>query len=334
MTRVRFFSFLIALACLLVLTTAEVPAYAAAPAQEPSFPAQGTANTNANLRSGPGTTVEKVGGVKAGDVVDLVACNDGCTWYQLKGEQWISASLVDLVAAVRAAAPAVKPTVRPSATATARPAVPAAKPTASGKANLRSGPGQQYSVAGSASAGQVLDLVGRNADSTWYALRDGTWISATLVNNASRNLPVKTVAAAAQGIGVSRAKLQSIYEGLGFLFESTPLQDGRPRMMADQGSTIVELIGPPQELEVATVIAFIPNDDPDAVTEIIIHMLMLPKTVLPSWDAADWFADHLEIGVNDPSGSYEESITVDGRLVTLSIEQSMGMILFSIKPAR
>ena len=90
--------------CLFALS-AWMPAHA----QAPVFPAQGVVASNANLRGGPGTTYARVGGVKAGDVVEVASCNSPCTWYKLDGGQWIAASLVQLSAAAPApSAPAVQ----------------------------------------------------------------------------------------------------------------------------------------------------------------------------------------------------------------------------------
>jgi uncharacterized protein YraI len=258
-------------ACLLAVLAAYLPAAAAAPSQTPSFPTQGTVNTNANVRAGPGTTFAKVGSMQKGAAVDVTGCNADCTWYQLGTERWIAASLVDL------------------ADAGSAPAAPAAPAQASAKntANLRSGPGQQYEIVGSAAKGQALNLAGRNTASSWYALADGSWISASLVDNAPRNLPVKPAPtqSAAAGIGVTRAELESVYEVFGFDFEVGTLNDGRPRALGGQGYSIVDLIGPPQELQEASVISVVPNDDPDAVQAIILNMLLLTGTVLPDWNA-------------------------------------------------
>lgn len=101
--------------CLLLVSGAWGPVRASTPAQEPSFPTQGTVNANANLREGPGTTYPKVGGVKAGDTVFLAGCNDDCTWYQLKGRQWIFAELVDVDSAGATAPAAAKPAPAPAA---------------------------------------------------------------------------------------------------------------------------------------------------------------------------------------------------------------------------
>jgi uncharacterized protein YgiM (DUF1202 family) len=49
---------------------------------------------NANLRSGPGTDYEIVGGVVAGDPLEVVARNEAGDWYQLADGVWIFAELV------------------------------------------------------------------------------------------------------------------------------------------------------------------------------------------------------------------------------------------------
>lgn len=53
------------------------------------------ANRNANLRGGPGTNYPVVGGVSAGDALDVVARNPAGDWLQLRNGNWIAAFLVD-----------------------------------------------------------------------------------------------------------------------------------------------------------------------------------------------------------------------------------------------
>ncbi|MBX3011834.1 MAG: excalibur calcium-binding domain-containing protein [Caldilineaceae bacterium] len=52
-------------------------------------------------------------------------------------------------------------------------------------ANLRSGPGTTYAVAGSVQTGQLLMTVGQNPAGDWWQLADGTWIAAFLVDDAT-----------------------------------------------------------------------------------------------------------------------------------------------------
>ena len=56
--------------------------------------------------------------------------------------------------------------------------------TANANANLRSGPGTGYAVAGRAQAGDALAVVGRSADGSWLELAGGLWIAAFLVDDA------------------------------------------------------------------------------------------------------------------------------------------------------
>lgn len=53
----------------------------------------------ANLRAGPGTEFERVGGVQAGDALRLVGRLADGSWYQLENGAWIAAFLVEAPAA-------------------------------------------------------------------------------------------------------------------------------------------------------------------------------------------------------------------------------------------
>jgi uncharacterized protein YraI len=52
-----------------------------AEAQTVTLPAAGEVNATANLRSGPGITFPIMGRAAAGTAVEIVACNDDCSWY-------------------------------------------------------------------------------------------------------------------------------------------------------------------------------------------------------------------------------------------------------------
>ncbi|MCE7986969.1 MAG: SH3 domain-containing protein [Caldilinea sp. CFX5] len=75
-----------------------------------------TANRNANLRAGPGTTYAVIGAVQAGQMLKLAGRNADESWYQLANGPWIAAFLVG-------GAPAPPPTP-PTVAATATPASP------------------------------------------------------------------------------------------------------------------------------------------------------------------------------------------------------------------
>ncbi len=82
----------------------------------------------------------------------------------------------------------------PEPTATHKPTVtPTPQPVAAKNANLRSGPGTNYLVVGSVTAGQKLDIIERTTRSDWYRLRSGAWIAAFLVLYPAINVPVARV---------------------------------------------------------------------------------------------------------------------------------------------
>jgi len=92
------------------------------------------------------------------------------------------------------------PTDTPTATATPLPPPTAASTpgvVAVDVANLRGGPGANFSLVGSASAGQVVAIMGRDASGTWLQLAGGEWISAELVSVAgAAREPTPTLPAA------------------------------------------------------------------------------------------------------------------------------------------
>jgi uncharacterized protein YraI len=59
---------------------------------------QGRVVRNANLRAGPGVNFPVLGNARAGETLTLMACNAGCTWYQLANRTWIAAFLVQSAA--------------------------------------------------------------------------------------------------------------------------------------------------------------------------------------------------------------------------------------------
>lgn len=73
-----------------------------------------SAQSDGNLRAGPGTDYDRVGGVKAGQTLDITGRTAAGDWYQLADGNWIAALLVTSapadVAVVEVAPPAATPT--------------------------------------------------------------------------------------------------------------------------------------------------------------------------------------------------------------------------------
>jgi hypothetical protein len=78
-----------------------------------------------------------------------------------------------------------------------------ATPVTTTGSNIRSGPGTEYTILRTVKANTPLDIVGYNDDkektAVWYTLRDGGWISGSLVKNPPSD--VEYVAAPGAGGG-------------------------------------------------------------------------------------------------------------------------------------
>ncbi|MCL4835593.1 MAG: SH3 domain-containing protein [Caldilineaceae bacterium] len=175
-------------------TPATPDAAASVTPSAPATPVVVTVNADANLRSGPGGTFERVGGANFGTDVTVVGKFATDNWYLLDSGSWIFGELLASapdVPQVNADGTPVGSTPAPSAPAPATPpGASAAAATANTLANLRAAPNTTATLTGSAQAGQTLVLVGKNAAGDWLKLENGSWIFAELVDNAPANLPV------------------------------------------------------------------------------------------------------------------------------------------------
>ena len=96
--------------------------------------------------------------------------------------------------------PTPKPTDTPTPTETPKPTETPSKPEAIAKgSNLRTGPGTNYDKAGSLIKDQKVEIVGKNADGSWFQIKtaDGkvAWVSASLVTITGGVALVEVVAA-------------------------------------------------------------------------------------------------------------------------------------------
>ena len=137
-----------------------------------------SANDALNVRSGPGSTFERIGQLRPGETVEVVGRNQDNSWLQIpysnpSGRAWISAQFATLigdlskVSVAGVPAPAVPPQPVPSQPPPAPPAPAKTRGTTSDILNVRSGPGTQFRALGRVPKGTAFDVVGRNAESTW-----------------------------------------------------------------------------------------------------------------------------------------------------------------------
>lgn len=141
----------------------------------------GTVNDNANLRTGPGTSYTIAGAATQGTTVTIVGKDDTGEWYHLDNGQWIAAFLVD----VATPTPEAIPTATPAGQAAQQPVNVPPSVVIANNANLRAGPDTTFPIVGHANVGQVLTVIAKNAEGTWYQLVDQAWIAAFLVSDSN-----------------------------------------------------------------------------------------------------------------------------------------------------
>ena len=83
------------------------------------------------------------------------------------------------------------PTTIPTQTSTSTP-VPQVEYTVNANSNLRSGPGTNYAIVGSAKRNTVLYIVDSNEQSTWHKTSNGDWIYGELIVKGVVSLPTYT----------------------------------------------------------------------------------------------------------------------------------------------
>jgi hypothetical protein len=163
---------------------------------------------------------------------------------------------------------------------------------------------------------------------TWYQVRfprSGAvgWIHGNFVS-------VVSASQGSLGLGISRSAVQSRFEAAGFYFKDSPLNDGRSRTEGQNGTSSIELIGSPDNLEEATIVIF-PSTNQSENEINAIYTLALADIVCPNWtDKDDWLAN------NTKQEGGEASTVQNGQLITLTVSKPLGVpvVFLSIKPAQ
>jgi uncharacterized protein YraI len=135
-----------------------------------------TGDGGANLRAGPGEGYAVVSALTDGQVVAILEEDENSSWLHIqtaKTDGWIARALVTLNGDF------------PTPTPTPDLGPVDAVVNADG-AHLRFGPGNYYDIVSTASAGDKLILLGRNAGATWFRVQtrsgETAWISSTVID--------------------------------------------------------------------------------------------------------------------------------------------------------
>lgn len=159
-----------------------------------------TIHGDINIRQGPGTDFDRVGGATEGEEFNVTGRSADGEWWQIDFDgqsAWIYAPFVTAanVENVPIIEGSESPTPVPTGTtveATPAPSGPVA--TVDDDLNIREGPGTEFDRIGGVTVGQEFDITGKSSDGEWWQIDfDGQsgWISATYVTATNaENVPV------------------------------------------------------------------------------------------------------------------------------------------------
>lgn len=181
--------------------------------------ALGEIRFKAAVHSAPGIKSEVVRKTTPGEVISIMGMDESGRWYQLGEDEWVAALLVDVLtntvpvinhaastetaAMTRTSPLTVGSMIRnftpPTSTSEQRGIQRA---TVNRTANLRQGPGVEFDVAGTAEAGQTVEIQQRSDDGSWVRLSDDQWIASFLIE-ATEQITALPVLNTSTGVSVT-----------------------------------------------------------------------------------------------------------------------------------
>lgn len=146
--------------------------------------------------------------------------------------------------------------------------------------------------------------------------------------------PAPTLApSASAGLGISRAVLQSKFEGAPFMmtFQNAPDRDGAPvvRGISSTKGITIELIGPAENVQEAQVQITVGNKGASS-HDAVLHMLAMLEVTTPSIkNPTEWLAPRLDKALETRTDTTIEG----GRTITIITAPEISYILLSVLPA-
>lgn len=180
----RIFRVTLLLGIFLLIMTMSAVAFAAPAQQTPALPIL-VVNTRAlNVRSGPGPQYTVITSVVGGTELPVLGTNPSGTWDLVStavGNGWVDIAFtlprgdfrfVPVVNVLAPAAPVVQQPATVSLPSSNSVPVPVLEPPQivvnTGRLNVRTGPGPQFTTLGSVPGGTVLDGLATTPDGLWY----------------------------------------------------------------------------------------------------------------------------------------------------------------------
>lgn len=145
--------------------------------------------------------------------------------------------------------------------------------------------------------------------------------------------PVQEEPEVKTGINVSRSIFVDKFENVDYLnvtFGAGVPVDGSDNYTANDGAVVLQLIGPEENLEQASVFTFASADDVNSNAVALAAMVDFISTFDQSINDDQWILDEIE--ALTPGESYSSSIQRNGRNVRFEYEPALGSFVVIVEP--
>jgi hypothetical protein len=145
-----------------------------------------------------------------------------------------------------------------------------------------------------------------------------------------------SVQAPKSGIGKGREELERMFETLGFRFKPGGPASGRPRTIgtSEGGLAIVELVGKDEELDSASILVFLVNDNSEESRRNSAYLLSMVQFITPNWEGGNaWLAQEIENSLQSEELVYEAESVYGELRAKLAVTKEMGTVMLSFERA-
>ncbi|MFL2769790.1 MAG: hypothetical protein ACJZ9F_02150 [Rhodospirillaceae bacterium] len=132
-------------------------------------------------------------------------------------------------------------------------------------------------------------------------------------------------------LNITRNQITKFYERRPFnlVFKYVPLADGRPRIVGRSidGSTLLEVIGPPEKITTVSLMAYLPIDQPLVRLKNLNAVSMLFELTLADWANRDTWLDQ---NIDQAFAGLSAKTLTSGRSITMTVASQTETLVVNI----
>ena len=154
----------------------------------------------------------------------------------------------------------------------------------------------------------------------------------TSIENLQEKIEVNRQPVVIKDLGVPINRVKGAFESpkAGFVFESSPLKDGSPRLLANKGTAIVELEGD-TNISKADILVMATGDDRNNNKLNALYMMLLLDLICPEFeDRNTWLNNAIwQVGKNDNN---QVTKVVNDKIIKLELTPEFSTFYLEITP--